>query len=331
MNQDQDECRQNLHRAFRQLVPAMGAMTALLCQVAVLAAADTPPGSAAVRPAFAVVAPPDEIRNRFSLSPFYEKYVDVDGFPIVGSARVSDFAMLEAADLVSRMLSVRPDIREAMIASKTRCAVMAYTELTTDIPEHSDLTPKRYWDRRARGLGATSIRPAISCAEENLLGLPGDPYASENILIHEFAHAMHEMGLRRIDKTFDDRLKRAYEQAMKNGLWNDTYAATNRAEYWAEGVQSWFDTNRPPDKVHNDVDTREELKAYDPSLAALIAEIFGDDDWRYVPPARRKEPGHLAGFDREHAGRFQWPEGLEAPIPRRTRPRPPSLSEEKSK
>ena len=41
-------------------------------------------------------------------------------------------------------------------------------------------------------------------------------------------------------------------------------------EYWAEGVQSWFNTNRPPDHDHNHVDNREELKAYDPPLAKLV-------------------------------------------------------------
>ena len=44
------------------------------------------------------------------------------------------------------------------------------------------------------------------------------------------------------------------------------YAATDEHEYWAEGVQSWFDTNRENDAIHNHVDTREELLEYDPAL-----------------------------------------------------------------
>lgn len=51
---------------------------------------------------------------------------------------------------------------------------MAQDEMTTDVPEHCDLRPKDYWDRRARRLGATDARPAVSCGEENLLCLPGD-------------------------------------------------------------------------------------------------------------------------------------------------------------
>ena len=31
------------------------------------------------------------------------------------------------------------------------------------------------------------------------------------------------------------------------------YAAKNRAEYWAEGVQCWYDTNRTMDHDHNHI------------------------------------------------------------------------------
>ena len=259
-----------------------------------------------------VAAPPEALVQSLGLAPVYRKHVDVGGFPVLGSAKASDFALLEAAYLIERMLQQRPDVRRALMASKTRFAVMAPQELTTEIPEHGDLRPKDYWDRRARGLGATDARPAVSCGEENLLCLPGDPYAAENILIHEFAHAIHEMGLNKIDGEFDRRLRQAYEQALEDGLWKGTYAATNHNEYWAEGAQSWFDTNRPPDHDHNHVDTREELKEYDPRLAALAAEAFGDTEWRYVRPSQRKpaERSHLEGFDLATAPRFEWPKHL---------------------
>src|SRR5262249_45526100 len=145
--------------------------------------------------------------------------VNVGGLPIVSSEKVSDFALLEAAYLINQMLSERPDILKALADNKVRFAVMAWSELTTDIPEHSDLQPGKYWDRRARGLGSTKRRPAVSCGEENLLNYPGDPYAKENILIHEFAHAIHQMGLNTIDETFDERLRKTYRRTMDKGLW----------------------------------------------------------------------------------------------------------------
>jgi len=254
-----------------------------------------------------VTAPPKDVVKSLKLDPFYKKYISAGGVAIVSSDKVSDYAMLEAAYLIGKMLEDRPDIGKALAANKVRMVVMGVNEFTTDVPEHSDLKPKGFWDKRARGLGATPHRPATSCGEENLLRYKGDPYISENILIHEFAHAIHHMGLNTVDKTFDKRLDTAYKSAMKKGLWKGKYAANNRAEYWAEAVQSWFDTNRKPDHDHNHVDTRKELKEYDPAIAKLVAEIFGDKPWKYVRPSDRKKPGHLKGYDRAKASVFSWP------------------------
>jgi hypothetical protein len=259
-----------------------------------------------------VTSVPAETRAAFRLSPFYTKFVDVGGIPIVASDKVSDFALLEARHLILQMLGHRPDVLTAIARNRVRLAVMATSELTTDIPEHSDLTPKDYWDRRARGLGATEARPAVSCGEENLLGYPGDPYSTENILIHEFGHVIHQRGLSAVDSTFERRLNAAYTAAKSAGLWRNTYAGSNVGEYWAEGVQSWFDTNRENDSEHNHVNTRAELKTYDAGLAALLAEAFGDREWRYAFPARRAPASlHLAGFDAAKAPRFVWPDHLQ--------------------
>src|SRR5262249_47771006 len=167
------------------------------------------------KPAIPVTDVPKAVREAFKLSPFYKKHLDAKGFPVVASAKVSDAALREAADIVNHMLEGREDVRRALVRNKVRLAVMAPTEKTTDIPEHSDLKPKEYWDRRARGLGATRWRPAVSCAEENLLNLKGDRYFNENILVHEFAHAIHEMGLNILDPSFDARLREAYDRAIK--------------------------------------------------------------------------------------------------------------------
>ena len=270
-----------------------------------LAAGAEPPRAAP--PTQRVAAPPKAVVEALKLKPFYKKYLSAGGIPIISSAKVSNYALLEAAYLVDRMLADRPDLARAIARNKVRVSIMAVDEFTTEIPEHGDLKPAGFWDKRARGLGATPHRPATSCGEENLLRYKGDPYHTENILIHEFAHTIHHMGLNTIDKTFDKRLAQAYTKAMAKGLWKSKYAASNRAEYWAEAVQSWFDTNRPPDHDHNHVDTREELKEYDPGIAKLVAEVFGDKPWRYRRPSQRKDPGHLAGYDRAKGPHFTWP------------------------
>ncbi|MGV3772736.1 MAG: hypothetical protein ACO1QB_07540 [Verrucomicrobiales bacterium] len=260
-----------------------------------------------------VITPvPEDTQKEFSLKPFYQKVLLIKGFPIVSSNSAKDEALLEAAYLIDKMLGDRVDILKAMASNHVRFTVMAYNEMTTQVPEHSDLTPASYWDRRARGLGATKARPSVSCGEENLLGFPGDPYRTENIFIHEFAHAIHKMGLNSVDPGFDERLLKVYDAAMAKGLWKGKYAAGNRSEYWAEGVQSWFDTNRENDHDHNHVNTRAELREYDPALAALVQEVFGDKPWRYQRPVERSQPenAHLGQYDFKSSPKFEWPKGL---------------------
>ena len=256
------------------------------------------------------ILPPSTVRKTFNLDPFYQQWIDVEGLPVVASAKVDPYAVKEAAWLIRQMIGHRQDILQALAENNVRFAVMAHNELTTQVPEHSDLQPDYYWDRRARGLGSTPSRPAVSCGEENLLNYTGDPYFTENILVHEFAHAIHQMGLNTVDPSFDDRLKTLYEAAVEKGLWENTYAITNRAEYWAEGTQSWFDTNRANDNQHNHVDTRDKLKEYDPALVSLLTEVYGDADWRYTQAVSRTDLSHLQGFDPEESPRFEWPPEL---------------------
>lgn len=264
----------------------------------------------AAAPATRPAAVPEELRQRLKLAPFYAQHFDVMGIPIVASAKVSPYALEEARYLIAGVLHQRPDIAKAIADARVRIAIMSPKEFTTDIPEHADLTPREHWNLRARGLGATRARPAVSCGEENLLELKGDPYRGENILIHEFAHVIHQIGLRAVDRTFDARLKKAYDEALANGLWKGTYAATNHSEYWAEGVQSWFDCNQRPNPSHNDVNTRAEIRAYDAGLSKLLQEVFGDREWRYVPPTKRTDLAHLEGLDRSKPPAFAWPPEL---------------------
>lgn len=89
------------------------------------------------------------------------------------------------------------------------------------------------------------------------------------------------------------------------------YAARNRAEYWAEGVQCWYDTNRTLDHDHNHIQTREQLLAYDKPLARLCHDVLGDSDWRFVSPRERAGKGHLATFNPSKSPRVVDPPHIE--------------------
>lgn len=260
-------------------------------------------------------------KGRDGIPAFYTQRVNAHGLPIVASAKVNPYALKEAAYLVDMMLAKRPDVRKAMIQSGARMCVLAYDEYTTDLPEFvrmadekmdefPDLSAKDFWDARARGLGGSETDPLCTVAEENVLAYRGDPYEKECILIHEFAHNIHLRGMLNVDPTFDARLKATYDAAMKAGLWKGKYAAVNHCEYFAEGVQSWFDDNRVNDHDHNHVHLRSQLIEYDPGLAAMCREVFGDTELKYSKPTKRLTD-HLAGYDPSKAPEFVWPERLQ--------------------
>lgn len=256
-----------------------------------------------------VGAMPVAERERLGLADTYTQYCRAaEGIPVVATARVRPEAVAEAAWLIDRMLEPRPDVARAIARSPVRFVVMAHDEFTTDVPEHADLVPRALWDKRARGLGATLARPATSCGEENLLGFPGDPYATENILIHEFAHTVHQIGLAQADPSFQARLEAAFAAAAEAGRWEGTYARSNAAEYWAEGVQSWLGCNRTNDREHGGVNSPQAVSEHDPPLAKLLTEVFGAEPWRYSNPPDRPaaDRQHVGGFSRAAAPRFDW-------------------------
>ncbi len=220
---------------------------------------------------------------------FYVQQVDAGGLSVLASARVEPRALQVAAQVVQGMLASRADLLAVLRAAGVRVAVIGRDELTTDLPEYADLRPREHWNARTRGLGATRQRLVCSAAEENLLGLPGDRYRGESILVHEFAHTVFDLAATRLDAALAERLRALYRRAMDAGLWQGTYAAANASEYWAEGVQSWFDANRyrsAANGVHGPVATRAALQAHDPALAGFVASVFGETPWRWDRPGQ---------------------------------------------
>lgn len=214
-----------------------------------------------------------------ALAPFYQKVLDLGWTEVISSPSTCNLALERAANIVEEMTRKRPELRQRLQQQQVRISIIGRRQKLTDIPEHSDLEtafPKFPWNQR-RGVGPTKERPVTSCAEENLLQLSSDPYRGQCILVHEFAHALMDMAL---EPEFVERIRHAYSRAMSHGLWTRTYAATDAKEYWAEGAADWFDCNRqsiPSDGIHNEINTQEELREYDPQLAYLLSQVFDSD------------------------------------------------------
>ena len=213
---------------------------------------------------------------------FYQKYIETEGLYVTSSGKVSDEALLKACDIISLMLAKRPDVKAHMVKKGCHVMIIGKDEETCDLPEFAHICncedSIKYWNWRARGFGgAPEDEFSSSCGEENLLALPQDKYVGENILIHEFAHLIHTVGIVGVEPDFNERLEALRQNAIRKGLWEKTYAVSNKEEYFAECVQSFFNCNRyaePANGVHNWVNRRTKLKAYDPDMYRLLQEYF---------------------------------------------------------
>ncbi|WP_260610463.1 glycoside hydrolase [Sphingomonas sp. IC081] len=260
----------------------------------------------------AAVAPPPA---SLGLDPFYAKYLDAAGIPVVSSAKVPDEALRVARDIVLAETARRPDIRAELVRSGARVGVMAIDEGTMDLPEQRDwkkpaaddprltpceranyatgiaaMTDAQYWNARARGMGGLYTTGAA----ENLLAVPGTRYYGENILVHEFSHNILS-AVERIDPALYGRVEQAYRHALDQGLWKGDYASVTIQEYWAEGTQFWFNSNMAFRHDGTVLLSDRDLRAYDPMLHAVLAEVYAPGhhiaaDAFYNHPARLTPP-----------------------------------------
>jgi len=260
--------------------------------------------------AAAPIAPPPATLR---IDPFYAKYIDAGGIPVLGSANAPDAALRVARATMLEMLAKRPDIRARLVRQGVHVAVLAPDDAITDLPEHRDwkkparddprlttcelknyalieaATDRDYWNARSRGSGGL----LTAAGAENLLALPGDRYAGENILVHEFAHAILT-AIEEADPKLYARVQRAYAHAVAAGKWKGDYAAVTVQEYWAEGTQFWFDDNRLARLDDGPIVSDGDLKRYDPELWAALAKVYrghriAADPW-YLHPSRLNVP-----------------------------------------
>jgi len=257
-----------------------------------------------------VIAPP----GKFKIDPYYTKFTYAREFIVLGSKHVSDEALLAANDVIRKIFAYRHDILKALIADGARLVVLGRQEKLSDLPEFRDAESKGGFDQ-VRYLEYAPDRKLIVVPEENVLGVTGEPFAGRSMVVSLFAKGLYqvtglrpidptfetqrgkqqyELRVKRIDVEFDHRLQKLFDEARAKGHWRGTAAARDRAEYWAAGVEAYFDAageGHAPNDADRPITTRTALKAYDPDLYALVNETMaytGHVDWRF---ARRRLEG----------------------------------------
>lgn len=237
---------------------------------------------------------PSAVPASLSIHAFYKKYLDANGIPIVSSGNVRNEALMRARKVITQMLSKRPDVKAYMVKKGCKLMIVGEKEEVCDIPEYAHIcdTPENitYWNKRARGFGGSPEHDfSASCGEENIPGLPGDRYKGESIMVHEFAHILHMVGIVGVHPQFNEELEAMRQNAIAKGLWKDTYCISNKEEYFAETVQSFFNCNQyveTANGVHNAINTRAKLKVYDPDMYQLLLKYLPEIDLDLVDSQR---------------------------------------------
>ena len=227
---------------------------------------------------------------------FYAKHLEAREIPILASVNVPDEALLAARDMTRSMFSHRPELAEWLAANDYRIAIMAESETLLDLPENAhwtkparddprltrceiklyderigSKTDRQYWDERARAIGGKRMADGA----EDVLGLPSSRYYGETIFVHELAHLALD-AIQATDPALYSEVQAAYSNALANDLWLNEYATTTIQEYWAEGAQIWFNSNRLVVVDGRRILDHRDLLAYDPHLFAALGKAFGD-------------------------------------------------------
>jgi len=215
---------------------------------------------------------------------YYTRYCRTNrGLTVATDGFASNEALERTAYILDNMManmdSAIPDI---MDRSGFRQIVMGSypSEIVPDLPELSFLDPA-IWGTR-RGSGATVQIPVGTNAEEDALCLDNDIYKDQDITVHEFAHSLHLLGFKQLWPEFQTELDQHYNYAYANSLWGwgyvGSYAMTNSEEYFAMGVQSYFDVQWPYD--YEAPTNRDQLFQKDPNFASFIDRWMYNNEWR---------------------------------------------------
>ncbi len=198
---------------------------------------------AAVVPQQFLPPPPSLGVNLF----FYQKYANVGGIGVLAPSEISDSQMVQGREIVTGMLTDRPDLLATLVAHETLIFIDIY---------------------RSRGIayqfesGWEAYIPAT------------DPIPHCGTFIHELGHLIHyALGEQAGGEAFNARLRSAYQAAKAAGRWRGMYAMTNVREYWAEMVRIWLWEALPPSLAPYYSD----LADYDSEAAALVEEVLDED------------------------------------------------------
>jgi hypothetical protein len=208
-------------------------------------------------------------RGERTFDAFYTTRREVLGITIVAGPDVES-AAVDVAEVTLRRVFANNDLEDRLAEAGAYIIVAEPDQGVLDLPEFGCLEDElgtRFFTHVC-GIADRAENPVATVNALDLLGDRSGPCNGVNILYHEVGHLVHGWAVDPPDY-FESRL--LYSDALKAGLYDRQYAATNFREYFAEGTQAYFDAQDREGERN-----RTWLENYDPALYELLRAIYGD-------------------------------------------------------
>lgn len=218
-----------------------------------------------------------------SWKPYYTKSCTSKcGIVIKSCDLVKDETLQYAADVVDIMSAKRLDVAETLVEVGADIALFPAEQTIYYIPEEREFYSAE--GLGVEGFGGTVELPTTALAAANVeRDYELARYPDTNVLAHEFGHAFHLVGIKLTDPELCDEIDALYQKVvLEEGKWPNSYAGSNRDEYFGQLSALWFNGQAETQDwngVLGPVNTREELKEYDPESYALLEKIYPSDQY----------------------------------------------------
>lgn len=218
-----------------------------------------------------IIAPPSEVE----LSSYYTKFTNCTGIPVIGNSEVPEEAFDVANQTIDFLLQGLNEVRDNLIERGEYYILVPPGGNPRDVPEFANapgqVNSGIYWDDPR--CGASSAAGLLCMVEDN-------PDGHANVFVHEMGHMISISGLAEVESGFDQEWTQAYNNAVSSGLWDNTYAQTNKQEYFSVCLQTYYEVGYPfvteinGDGNWNSIVTRSQFAQYDPTMYAIIDSRF---------------------------------------------------------
>lgn len=215
----------------------------------------------------------------FVLDPFYTQSIDCGGIVVAGSSRVDPRTLERTCARIEEILEPLEAVRAYLVERHLLVAVWGYGEDATTLPEFSRYFWAMTGAASCSGAGASGIAtldgdpPYMQVSEESVhcMDVPFVGAARGDVVLHELAHVIHNHFIHDRDPALYARIEGIYRDSMRAGRWRDQYASTNMYEFFATGVERYFDAMPP----FFEVTGRDDLLGYEPELSAIYEALLG--------------------------------------------------------